>query len=47
MKKNYRIAIIGYTGRGGYGHELDIAFDGVEDAKNQEHILGVRLPMAH
>ena len=33
MKKIYRIAIIGYTGRGGYGHELDMAFDGVEDAK--------------
>ena len=33
MKNIYRIAIIGYTGRGGYGHELDMAFDGVEGAR--------------
>lgn len=30
MTKPYRVAIIGHTGRGGYGHYLDRAFEGVE-----------------
>lgn len=31
-KKTYRVAIIGYTGRGHYGHGLDRAFVGIEGA---------------
>ena len=33
MKPPYRVAVIGSTGRGGYGHGLDTAFLGVERAK--------------
>jgi predicted dehydrogenase len=29
MTEAYRVAIIGHTGRGGYGHSLDRAFEGV------------------
>ena len=30
MSKKYRVAVIGATGRGNYGHGLDEAFQGVE-----------------
>ena len=33
MRKNYRVAVIGSTGKGNYGHGLDTAFVGVERAK--------------
>lgn len=33
MSKHYRVAVIGSTGRGNYGHGLDTAFIGVERAK--------------
>tara|TARA_B100000408_G_scaffold94021_1_gene72369 strand:- start:23 stop:733 length:711 start_codon:yes stop_codon:yes gene_type:complete len=33
MNNKYRVAIIGHTGRGGYGHYLDLAFSGVEGAE--------------
>ena len=29
----YRVAIIGSTGKGNYGHRLDTAFQGLEDAE--------------
>ena len=32
-KRKYRVAVIGSTGRGGYGHGLDTAFVGVERAE--------------
>ena len=32
MNKRYRIAVIGSTGQGNYGHGLDTAFIGVEQA---------------
>ena len=31
--KSFRVAIIGHTGRGGYGHYLDMGFVGVEGAE--------------
>lgn len=30
--KKYRVAVIGSTGRGDYGHGLDLAFKGLENA---------------
>lgn len=33
MSKHYRVAVIGSTGKGNYGHGLDTAFIGVERAK--------------
>jgi predicted dehydrogenase len=33
MKNGYRVAVIGSTGRGNYGHGLDTAFIGVDRAK--------------
>ena len=33
MNKKHRVGIIGHTGRGGYGHYLDLAFNGVEGAE--------------
>ena len=33
MNKKHRVGIIGHTGRGGYGHYLDLAFSGVEGAE--------------
>ena len=32
-KQKYRVAVIGSTGKGGYGHGLDTAFVGVDQAK--------------
>ena len=29
----YRVAVIGATGRGGYGHQIDLSFDGVPGAR--------------
>ena len=29
----HRVAIVGHTGRGNYGHFLDLAFVGVEGAR--------------
>jgi predicted dehydrogenase len=33
MPKVYRVAVIGSTGKGGYGHGLDTAFQNVERAR--------------
>ena len=33
-KRKYRVAVIGSTGRGNYGHGLDTAFVGVERAED-------------
>ena len=33
MPKTYRVAVIGSTGKGDYGHGLDTAFIGVERAE--------------
>lgn len=33
MSEPFRVVIIGHTGRGGYGHALDRAFEGVEGGK--------------
>jgi len=33
QRRNYRVAVIGATGQGGYGHGLHIAFQNVERAK--------------